>query len=1341
MKRVRSIFLGLHLAAGALAPMMVVAQADPAALKTLVEQGRFWDARDQLDRARQAWERVVTADPRNTEALSRLVAISMKSGNAAAARKYLESLRGVAPGSAALADAEKLLGGGTTAQRSESTPNLQALARARDATGRKDYPEALAAYREAFGGVPTSGPYALEYHQTLGATDEGWEPALAFMRQLAGKSPENPTIALALAQHMTYREKTRREGIDRLVQLQGNPVVGQTAQQSWRQALIWLQGSPADAARYRAYLAAAGDDPEVSRQLDNLSAASRSAASEAYGARIRGLFEQVDAGELAAAEAGFNELLAARPNNADALGGIGIVRLREQRYEESRNYLAQAQAASPARANRWADALKSATFWLNIQSAEKARLDGDFPLAETGFEAAFAAPIAEIPDAIRLAYVDVLLNRAREADAERIAREILSRDPGNADAMQALFTVLSRTNRYDEALQLAQKAPPELKPQVTALRAESLRRQAEAAKTAGHLAEAERLLGEALLDEPTNPWVRLDLAAIYRAQNKPAEAASLLDGLASTHGDRIEVRMAQAYLEADRKAWAEVLNRLQQFPPEARTPDARALQRRAWVQYQLQRAGQAMRQGQPGEAYRIMIDTDTTTAGDPELLAALAGGWAELRDPARAVAYMRKVMSLDNGATPSARIQYAAMLLSAQQDGEFEVVADDLARNTTLTAGQQAELDTLVVGYRVKLADRARERKDYAGAYVQLRDAIARYPADARVQMALARLLTDARDTDAAVLVYRGLVERDPDDEDARFGLIDALLAGNQLAAAQAEIDQGLRSYPDDPRWWRLSGRQAEQEGRRGAALAAYRRAERLGQTASGDQPPPQLAWIDSTQPDLNLPGPIIAVLTASAPDSLGPLTPRAASVALVAAPSASASSQAGPLPAAGAQTFASLEQDRQASLWRAPPVASVVLLKPETGQQAASKESGRPADARVAMAQSAGQTIERLESETGGWTGGLVAIRSRDGEGGLSQLFNIEVPVTWISRETELGRLSATITPVYLDAGDASGRRLLRLGTSALVNAEQDASTRDASGVALGLGYKFGNFEADIGATPIGFEEDRLVGGLGWSVSPGNLRLKLDLSRRAVSESLLAYAGAQDPLLGRPWGGVSRSGGRVDLAYDSGGFGLYSYLGYYTFDGRNVDTNYEALGGVGFFRRSAIAPNQTLTYGVNLTVFGFEENRRFFSFGHGGYFSPQLFTSLALPVQWSGNSGPLSWRLGASFGIQNFREDGAAFYPGFDALQQELERLARIEPDRELITGYESQRNSGLGYTVKGVTEYRMAARLSVGGLFSVDNARDFRELQAQGYIRYYFSGLPLTARDPEPIAPFYQY
>ncbi|WP_420467924.1 cellulose synthase subunit BcsC-related outer membrane protein [Panacagrimonas sp.] len=1236
---------------------------------------------------------------------------------------------------------------GDRAAASATAPDPAALKRAREATAREDYDTAVEAYRQALGGEPAEGPYALEYLQTLGATEQGWTAALAGMRRLHRARPDDAEVGLALAKHLTYRATTRREGIERLAALQSDPVVGTSARQAWRQALIWLEARPSDAPSYQRYIETVGRDGAVIEKLEVLRSSRDAQADEAYGARIRELFGRVDAGDLAGAESGFAALLKSNPRNADALGGLGVVRLRQQRYNEARQLLEQAAKQSPGTAGRWREARTAATFWSRAEVAETARQAGDYAAAQSEYAAAFAAPPPEVPDDVRMAYVDVLLRQGQDAQAEPIVRRVLQNDRQNPNALAALLTILERAERYDDAISIAPHLPPELQPQINRIRAEQLRRQAVVARNDGRLGDAERILDEALLQHPENPWVRLDLAEVYRAQGKSEEAATLLDGLAATHGDRAEVRLAQAYLDAERKDWAAVLNRLQSFTEAERSPDAIALQRRAWVQYQLARARLAMRRDQPGEAYRIVTDTQAAATGDPELLAAMAGGWADLQDPARAVSSMRRAMAAEGTQEqPAARIQYAALLLAAGQDAEFEVVARDLAERGVLDANDQAALDQLVVGYRVKLADRERVKGDTGAAYVQLRDALARYPEDPRVQMGLARLLTDSGDTDAAVSIYRGVLDRDAQNQDARFGLIDALLAGNRLAEARQEVDAGVQSDPEEARWWRVAGRLAEQEGRRGAALQAYRRAEGIEQTETVTDEPPQLAWIDERQPDRSLPAPVAEALAMTSPDALGPLTPRAAGVSLLPPPQ-TASTPATGAAVGGMRLSPALGAERNASVWRAPPLSEPVWLQPDPGLSAPAPAAD--GGARVAQAPTDPRSrIERLESVTSGWVGGQIAMRSRDGESGLSRLFNIETPVTWSSRDTDYGQLSVTLTSVYLDAGVASGDRRLRVGSNALIGGGEDALTDDAGGVAVGVGYRLGRFEADIGVTPLGFEEDRLVGGLSWGVSPGNLRLGVSLSSRAVTESLLSYAGAEDPLLGRTWGGISRSGGRVDVAYDAGTFGVYGYGGYYSYDGRNVESNYQGLAGTGLFRRYQVSANQLINYGVNLTVFGFEDNRRYFTFGHGGYFSPQTFTAITVPIRWEGVSNRLSWNVGAAFGIQTFREDGAAFYPGFDGLQEQLELLAESladpepgEPEVQLVTGYASQRNTGVAYSFNALTEYRVAPRITVGGLMSVDNARDFREVQALAYLRYYFTDQPRRAFEPDPVKPFYQY
>jgi predicted Zn-dependent protease len=1127
--------------------------------------------------------------------------------------------------------------------------------------------------------------------------------------------------------------------------------------------LIWLQAGPGDSSRYSRYLKLAGTDAEVEARMNGLRSTPRPAAG-AHETDVGQDYTEINNGQTDAAEADLKARLAEHPQDANLLGAMGVLRLRQSRFADAETLLREAQARSPAHAGRWRDALRAATFWRHVQAAQAAHTAGDDAAAGRDYAAAYANPPADAPEALRSAYADVLIELHQDREAEAMEREVLRHSPDNPDALRGLITILARNGRRDEALSLANRAPAQVQGQLSGLRADDLRAQAAAAKSRGDLDTAQQDLEQALLVAPESPWVRLDLAAVYRAKGRPDQAKTLVSGLLVSNGDLPEVRMAQAYADGEAGDWGQVLSELEALPLSQRDAGAYALQRRAWVNYQLQRAHAAIQAHEAAEAYSIIGQAADAAGDDPALVPAVATAWAELGDPGRAIAAMRRAMARGGAnADPALRVQYAGMLLSAGQDGEFEVVADDLATRAVLTSPEQQQLDTLIVGYRVKLADRARQAGNLSEAYVELRDVVARFPDDPRVQMALARLFTASGDTEQASAIYRSLVAQSPQDQDSQLGLVDARLAASDQEGARSLIKAGLQAHPDDPRWWQDSARLAESEGRRGDALADYRRADALKGAAAPqlDQvQPPQLAWIDPSRPGQALPAPISDVLAKTAP-STGPLRPRASEVAL---PPQAGDGSPEVTPYVQAQPSSRMATQiggGEHSAWLAPPARPPVRLQSAPYISSAelarvpAQNSGQvpgqaaPADmlptagtAQAAPRAAPGSDAARLEADTSGWVGGELAVRTRAGQAGLSQLSDIEVPLLWRSRETTLGRLGVDVTPVYLDAGTVSGRDAQQYGTLALISNNVSGvptstpATSSASGVAFDLNYHYGLLDADIGTSPLGFEEQRLVGGVKLRLAPGNWRLSLDLSRRAVSESLLAYAGEVDPLTGRTWGGVSRTGGRGDVVYDVGNMGLYANAGFYTLDGHNVDSNTEISFGAGVYAHAWKSELSALTYGLNLTAFGYDKNLSFFSFGQGGYFSPKQFIAVTVPVEWNGQRGAFSYDLKGALGVQSFREDGNVFYPGFGNLQGELEKLP---PSEITATGYPSNNTSGLAYSFGGVAEYRMLPRLSIGGQFGIDNAHDYREMQLLGYLRYYFDTQLKPPAAPTPIKPFY--
>ena len=95
--------------------------------------------------------------------------------------------------------------------------------------------------------------------------------------------------------------------------------------------------------------------------------ATTSAADRAGRMRVAG-YAALDRGELASAATQFQQALAINGRDTDALGGLGVTRLRQERFSEARDLLER--ASQGAGASRWTEALASARFFALLGEAE-----------------------------------------------------------------------------------------------------------------------------------------------------------------------------------------------------------------------------------------------------------------------------------------------------------------------------------------------------------------------------------------------------------------------------------------------------------------------------------------------------------------------------------------------------------------------------------------------------------------------------------------------------------------------------------------------------------------------------------------------------------------------------------------------------------------------------------------------------------------------------------------------------------------------------------------------------------------------------------------------------------
>ncbi|GAN96615.1 cellulose synthase subunit C [Komagataeibacter europaeus NBRC 3261] len=284
--------------------------------------------------------------------------------------------------------------------------------------------------------------------------------------------------------------------------------------------------------------------------------------------------------------------------------------------------------------------------------------------------------------------------------------------------------------------------------------------------------------------------------------------------------------------------------------------------------------------------------------------------------------------------------------------------------------------------------------------------------------------------------------------------------------------------------------------------------------------------------------------------------------------------------------------------------------------------------------------------------------VRSRTGIAGLGQLTEFAIPITaTLPFESWEHRLSFSVTPTLLFTGDPLNNvySAHQFGTVA-VNGAQPWGYHHyyTQGVGLSLNYVNHWFSADVGSSPLGFPITNVVGGLEFAPRlTRNLGLRISGGRRMVTDSELSYAGERDPGTGKLWGGVTRLFGHGALEWSAPGWNAYAGGGFAYLSGTNVIGNTETEAGAG---GSATVwqfhDRQWLRVGLDLMYFGYKRNAYFFTWGQGGYFSPQQYYGAMVPVEWSGHDRRWTWFLRGEAGYQYYRSNGEPYFPTSNVLQ-----------------------------------------------------------------------------------------
>ncbi|WP_298289990.1 cellulose biosynthesis protein BcsC [Novosphingobium sp.] len=1023
----------------------------------------------------------------------------------------------------------------------------------------------------------------------------------------------------------------------------------------------------------------------------------RTPANTAGTARVAG-FSALDSGDLATAANRFERALAVNRNDGDALGGLGIVRLRQSRFADARDLLERASRLPGAA--RWADALASARFFGGIEDAREALDRGLLDKAQA---------IAE--DTVRLGF-------SQPQPALELLAQIYEKQGRFADSAD-LYRQASAGGGADEA-RLASRAA---------------RGRALDAMARGDDYAAEQEFQGGLLIDRNDPWIRYEFARFMIGRGRRAEAESLVASLSQSADP--DALYAAALINKDLGNLLAASALVERVPESRRNPAMRNFAVSIKIEAAIARAKALAETGQKPAA----ISTLRQIASLPSLPAArradIAGALYDLGDEASASSLARS--ALDGEITDLGG--YDALVRVLASTGRDDLARAALQKASALGGASpdaQRAVARMAAGLAISQADRMRLAGQFAPAFDLLQGAWNGAPDNPEILAALARLYQSGGMSARAAQSYQLVLVRDARNREALLGLAQTAQAAGDRDLSKDAADRALAAYPTDYQVHLTLARVAQDRGDKGAAVRLLKQARELYARQNGGT--------TDIAPGAN---PFAA--TAGAGDgnpfrAQGFAAPAPAAVN----PFALGNSTRLPSQPATGAGFAppGFAPQRFASAAAAAPVPQAVAQAPggwggaSSGSFGMSAAAVAPADSGFGAGYPTGPVdpvlaaiaseIADLSEDSRPRADLQTGYRSRKGEEGLSALSEIKGTAE-LSTGLLGGRVRARAEAVVIDSGRPTGSALQRFGQNATIEAQAivdeeraalvQAPTQQASGVAFSIGYADRTVQVEGGTTPVGMGETKATfrAAITPELSPG-VQAKAWVERKPVTDSVLSYAGTRDPVTGQRWGQVMRTGGGAGFSYDRNGSGVYGEASYNRYNGTNVRQNTGIEANVGGYIRLIKGVRSQLTGGINANYQTYDNNQNYFTYGHGGYFSPQSFLSIGFPINYTLETDRISAKANLTPGFQSFSQDETALYPTDPALQANLDALKDLNTD--VRARYDSLSRTGFAISAGGELYYKVSPNTQVGGNVSFTSFGQYEELRSLIGIRQAIGG-----------------
>ena len=898
-----------------------------------------------------------------------------------------------------------------------------------------------------------------------------------------------------------------------------------------------------------------------------------------------------------------------------------------------------------------------------------------------------------------------LLDAGRNAEAEAAYRQALRGYPDEADFLGGLGLALMRQGQREQALAYFRKAQQaqsdtsnsdKWRDLIASTRYWLLLDQADAALTAGDVDRAEVLYQQARRQQPREVNAVLGLIDVAQARGDEAAVERQLQAarrlaprdanvirkqvqfLGRTRPEQLETFVA-GLPAAQRQLYAEDLRRLR----IARLREHREQALAANDTAAAIALGRTLRVEQPDDPWLAYSQANALrlVGADDEADAVIAD------------------MAGRAGGTPEARYAQALYLSGSQRIEQALAALEQLPH-----AQWDDDMRALSARLRRQQAtDRAWELRA-AGREDEAIALLRRRPQDAGIRLTLAEWASLRGDHAQALALYGQVLEAQPDDVDAQLGVVQALIDGGDIDSARARMLAAppLAAPGDIGQQRRLasiwSGLHEDDR-----ALAILR-----DLLARKTTPEPQ-AWRDAAR-----------LLRARDPAGALDMYARAMEENGLLAPT-----QAQPRDDR-ALTRASRETSGDDWLRRSLRGDVETLYQQQNPTLTLMQDGGRRGDGTPG--------ISRLSRDT--------------------RIVHLDAPFA--------GGLGwARLEQVRLDARsfqtDAAGFHAGEFGSCALPLLQADGSALQAPGcdtrlrqhVGSGAGFAAGwrsidgRWNFDLGRTPAGYAVGNWLGGIGVEGNLGRLGWSATLSRRPLTNSLLSQAGAVDPRSGIAGGGVVATGPTLGLGYDEGGRnGAWSNWSWHRLTGRNVAGNTRARAMAGWYHKLVQRPNLRLDAGLTAMYWHYARDLGGYALGQGGYYSPQRYASLSVPVGFAWRSDDWSVRVDASLGVSHARTGTSDRFPDQALIEKVIAQLEPLYGPLALDQASAQTAGSsstGNGHRLYATVERRLGDHFVLGAAGTLQRSQDYSPDAFQLYLRYTFK--PWQGNLPLPVSPLVPY